>query len=69
MSEYKCPCCGTVNPIVIGQTWINSSGYKVKILDIGDNDIWVLYLENENRVPWDKRKFREQYVLLENPND
>jgi len=48
----------------IGQIWINERDFKVKILDFGIDDLWLLYLANNNKVAWKKDRFLELYSLL-----
>lgn len=59
----NCPKCKQEVKIVTGQFWKNDRDYKVLILDQGEQDVWVLYIENSNRVPWNKQKFLEEYCL------
>ena len=47
--------------IKIGSRWINDREYEVEILDLGEHEIWLLYLENEQRCSWEYEKFFEQY--------
>jgi hypothetical protein len=41
--------------------WINNQGYRVEILDYGREDIWLLYIENQNKVAWKIKDFLEMY--------
>lgn len=50
-----------VDDFLIGSIWVNSNDYKVKILDYGLNEVWVLYLENQNKTGWDIGKFLQEY--------
>lgn len=49
----NCPVCKRELIIFAGDVWINDRGYRVQILDYGTEDIWVLYLENQNKVAWE----------------
>ena len=63
----NCPKCGHPKSfkLEIGQTWMNDRDYKVKILDFGFEDVWLLYLDNQNKVAWTLEKFLEQYILTD----
>lgn len=62
----NCPKCGhqKYTKFVRGDIWMNDRDYKVKILDFGFDDVWVLYLENGNKTAWEHDKFINQYFLL-----
>jgi hypothetical protein len=66
----NCPKCGHPKSFKfkVGQIWMNDRNYKVQILDFGFEDVWLLYLDNGNKVSWKQSKFLEQYVLMENKN-
>ena len=57
-----CPCCKKEIDFFKDEIWINSNGYKVKILDYGTEDIWLLYIENQNKVAWSIKRFLEEYI-------
>jgi len=46
---------------IYGSIWENSQGYKVKILDYGENYVWVCYVDNKNKVSWEMDKFLKEY--------
>ena len=50
-----------VNFVKVGQIWINSVGYKVKVLDYGNREVWLFYEENQNKTAWDLDKFLSEY--------
>ena len=50
-----------VNDFLVGSIWINDKNYRVKILDYGDNDVWLLYIANNNKTAWDIKKFLKEY--------
>lgn len=56
-----CPVCKKELTFVIEDIWINDRDYRVKILDYGSESVWVLYLENQNKVAWKIKDFLEQY--------
>jgi len=62
----NCPKCGYAKAfkLRVGQIWQNDRDYKVKILDVGFEDVWLLYLANGNKVGWKQQKFLEQYFLV-----
>ena len=63
-----CPKCKQEwNGLTRNSFWLNSGGYRVQVLDFGSSDVWVLYLDNSNRVAWRIKDFLEQYNL-ETPN-
>jgi len=66
----NCPKCGHPKSfkLEIGQIWMNDRDYKVKILDFGFEDVWLLYLDNGNKVAWKQDKFFEQYILCQKSN-
>ncbi len=57
----NCPLCKRDLIIFKNDVWINDKGYKVEILDYGSEDVWVLYLENQNKVSWKIKDFLEMY--------
>jgi len=61
-----CPHCKTEKAyrIGIGDIWVNDAGYQVRILDFGDNEVWLFYLENDNRTAWEMTKFLDAYRPL-----
>ena len=63
----NCPKCGHPKAFKfeVGQVWINDREYKVKVLDFGFEDIWLLYLDNGNKVSWKQDKFLGQYILVD----
>lgn len=46
--------------INVGEIWINDKGYKLKVLDIGVQSLWLEW-ENGNKDGWDLTKFIEYY--------
>lgn len=56
-----CPVCKKELAFTIGDVWVNDRDYKVKILDFGSEFLWVLYLENQNKVAWKIKDFLEMY--------
>lgn len=56
-----CPACKKELTFVIGDIWVNDRDYKIKILDFGSESLWVLYLENQNKVAWKIKDFLEMY--------
>ena len=59
----KCPKCNQEYKFKRNDIWINSNGYKVKILDFGSDEVWLLYLENNNKTSWKFEKFFSEYKL------
>ncbi len=53
-----------IDKLKVGQTWMNGNEYKVKVLDFGLSDIWLLY-PNGNRCAWPIGKFFDEYLLWE----
>jgi hypothetical protein len=56
-----CPVCKKELVIFKNDVWINNQGYRVEILDYGREDIWLLYIENQNKVAWKIKDFLEMY--------
>lgn len=57
-----CPFCKKELNFFKNDIWVNDRNYKVKILDFGSESIWVLYLENQNKVAWKIKDFLETYT-------
>ena len=57
----NCPICLRELIIFKGDIWINNNGYRVEIIDYGTEDIWLLYLENKNKVAWKIKNFLTEY--------
>ena len=57
-----CPVCKKELTFVVDDIWVNNRDYKVKILDFGGESVWVLYLENQNKVAWKIKDFLENYA-------
>ena len=57
----KCPLCKQEVEFCIGDVWVNGSGYRVRILDWGTVDIWLLYEENQNKCAWTIKTFLLKY--------
>ncbi len=54
---------------MLGSYWINNSGYKVKLLDMGENDVWLLYLRSNNKTSWEIGKFLKEYTPITSSKD
>jgi hypothetical protein len=57
-----CPVCKKEIDFRAGDTWVNDKGYEVIILDWGENDVWLHYVENKNKCGWEIKKFLETYT-------
>lgn len=51
--------------IKVGEVWENDYGYRVKILDMGSDEVWLLYLDNNNRVGWQIKNFLDVYKPID----
>jgi len=63
----KCSECGTstIEKFKKDSIWVNSQGYRVKILDCGTEEVWLYYIANGNKTSWQKEKFVKNYKLEE----
>ena len=60
----KCSYCNQEIKIKIGTDWINDINFKVKILDVGKDEVWVYCYRNKNKCSWRIEKFFKHYREL-----
>jgi hypothetical protein len=61
----KCPICKNDFLFKRSEIWVNCNGYKVELLDFGEHEVWLRYIENGARCSWETKKFLNTYQPVE----